>query len=142
MALPVPPSRTAITSKGDEPQGIWQKWFNLFWNNSAANTIKWMPSFTGLTGTATITGAYNRIGGLLYFQVLITPVVNTTAVLGATYINNLPFKANAYGTLTSINISSKVVIGTGQIDINTSNAYVPGWTAVTAPIAITGFVQI
>ncbi len=142
MALPLPPSRTAITSKGDEPQGIWQKWFNLLWNNSAANTINWTPSFTGLTGAATITGAYNRIGGLLYFQALITPDISTTAVLGSTYINNLPFASTAFGVLTAINTSSRVVIGTGQIDALTSNAYVPGWTAVTDPISITGFVQI
>lgn len=99
------------------------------------------PAATGLTGAAVITGSTNRVGGLLYFQYLIVPASGTSSVLGTTYIL-LPYTAKSYGHLTAMKVSSRISLGSGQVDINTSKAYLPAWSAVTEPISINGFVQI
>ncbi len=138
--LEQPPYRTPI-SDGSLFTGIWQKWLSQLFSNSSASSVVWTPVVTGLTGTATVTGAINRIGGLIYFQSLITPATNTTSVLGTTYLS-LPYVASAYGSLTAQKVSSRISLGIGQVDINTSRVYTPAWSAVTEPISINGFVQI
>lgn len=138
--LEQPPFRTVVAESGlfSRP---WQKWLGDFYNNSSSSSKATTPAITGLTGTSVVTGSTNKIGGLLYFQYLIIPAVNTTSVLGTTYIL-LPYTAASYGHLTATKVSSRISLGSGQVDINTSKAYLPAWSAVTEPISITGFVQI
>lgn len=138
--LEQPPFRTVVEDNGlfSRP---WQKWLGDFYNNSSSSSKSYTPVATGLTGTAVITGSTNKIGGLLYFQYLIVPSASTSSVLGTTYIL-LPYTAAAYGSLTAMKVSSRVLLGVGQVDIGTSKAYTPAWSAVTEPISITGFVQI
>lgn len=140
MNLEQPPFRTPI-EENKLFSRAWQKWLGDFFNNSSSSSISQSPVATGLAGTSTIKGATNKIGGVLYFQYLITPLVNTTSVLGTTYIL-LPYTASAYGSLTATKVSSRISLGSGQVDIGTSKAYLPAWSAVTEPISINGFVQI
>jgi len=119
----------------------WQKWFNQIYSNNNGTPQAWTPLIIGLTGAATITGSYVRLAGLIHWQVLITPTVNTTAILGTTYVSNLPFTASAFSTLTAIKTTSRISIGIGQVDANTTRAYPLGWTAVAEPVLLTGTYQ-
>lgn len=141
-ALETPPLRTPIQQADGKFAGIWQKWFERLWYNSAAVPQVFEPMFTGLTGSATITGTYTKMGGLMFFDILITPDTTTSSVLGTTFINNLPLQGASFGSLTAINTFSRVVLGTGQVDLNTNSAWTPTWTTVANPISINGFVQV
>lgn len=141
-ALEVPPLRTNIQEKNGVVNGIWQKWFERLWSNSAAIPQPWTPVFDGLTGSHTVTGTYTKVGGLMIYNVLLTPDTTTDSVLGTTRIINMPLQAASFGSLTAINTSSRVVLGTGQADLNTNSAWTPTWVAVANPISINGFVQV
>lgn len=118
----------------------------LFFNNLSIGDVgtAWTPTFTSLTevgGSATITGRYYRLSQhICFFRVTITPVTNTSATAGTTYISNFPLSASADGICGSV---AGVLGGTlGMVQATTNRIYVPGWSAVTVPVNVFGFVEV
>ena len=103
----------------------------------------WTPTWTGLTvvGAPTYAGRYTCIGGLAFFQVVITAGgANTTAsTAGITLINNLPFKAAQYGPVVAGNTNS---YGVAVVVIGTKTAYTPTWSATNLTIVISGWYEV
>ena len=119
--------------------------FNLYMNQLYVGDTgtSWTPTFVNLasTGTPTFTGRYYRLSSkLCYFRVVITPVTDTTATAGSTYIDNFPLTIGADGACHAVegNLGSNA----GMVVKAGNRIYVPGWAAVAVPVTITGTVEI
>jgi hypothetical protein len=103
----------------------------------------WTPTFVNLTevgGASTLTGLYYKIGSLLtYFTATVTPVTNTSATAGTTYINNFPKIFSADGACDAV--YGSVGLGNGIVQGTSTRIYPPSWTTITVPVTISGFVQ-
>lgn len=140
MTVLPPPTRNPLTEGKGELTMPWLLFFNQIFYGDAGNI--WTPTFIGLTevGAATITGRYYQISQFLcYFNALITPSTNTSAVAGTTYINNFPLTANSNGFCVSV--SNNLGGGLGMVNASNNRIYVPTWTTVTTPINIIGVVE-
>lgn len=140
MTVLPPPTRNPLTEGRGELTMPWLLFFNQIFYGDAGNV--WTPTFTGLTevGAAIITGRYYQISQFLcYFNVLITPSTNTSAVAGTTYINNFPLTANFNGFCVSV--SNNLGGGLGMVNASNNRIYVPTWTTVITPINIIGVVE-
>lgn len=136
-----PPIQEQLT---DDTQSLTFPWI-LFFNQMFTGDlgVSWTPTFTSLTevgGSATITGRYYQISqALCYFNVTITPVTNTSATAGTTYVNNFPLTAFANGICFAV--SGNLGTNSGMVTASNNRIYVPGWAAVTVPITIIGLVE-
>ena len=140
MTLQQPPTRNPLTEKGGELTMPWLLFFNQTFNGDAGTN--WTPTFTSLTevGAATITGRYYQISQFLcYFNVLVTPSTNTSAVAGTTYIDNFPLTANSNGVCFTV--SNNLGGGLGMVTASSNRIYVPAWTTVTTPVNVIGIVE-
>lgn len=118
----------------------WIMFFNGIWNGDTGTD--WTPTFVSLasTGTPTHTGTVFRIGQrLAYFRVTITPATDTTATAGTTYIDNFPLSITTDGTCLAV--SGTAGSAGGACVASSNRIYVPGWTSVTTPVTITGFIE-
>lgn len=135
-----PPTRNPLTEKDGVLTMPWLLFFNQLFNGDAGT--EWTPTFTDLTvaGTPVITGRYYQISQYLcYFNVLITPATNTSAVAGTTYIDNFPLEANSNGIC--LTVSNNLGGGLGMVNATNNRIYVPSWTTVTTPLNIIGMVE-
>jgi hypothetical protein len=107
----------------------------------------WTPAFTGLTvvGAATYAGYYEKIGSLVKFTAVITPTgAGTTEVTsyGGAYINNLPFTTATspvgYDICSVLDVSTPDPLQQSTIQPNSTNCFLPDWTARNAVIVISG----
>lgn len=120
----------------------WILFFNSLYEGDTGT--EWTPTFTSLTevgGSATITGRYYRVGRrLCYFRVLITPVTNTSATAGTTYINNFPitFSNDGFCVAMTANTGSNA----GHVVASNNRIYVPSWTTITTPITVVGVAEV
>lgn len=140
MTVQPPPTKNPLTEKGGELTMPWLLYFNQVFNGDSGT--EWTPTFTGLTvsGTPTITGRYYRISQYIcYFNVLVTPATNTSAVAGTTYIDNFPLTANANGFC--LTVSNNLGGGLGMVVATNNRIYVPAWTMVTTPLNVIGVVE-
>lgn len=139
MTVQPPPTKDPLTENG----GLslpWLLFFNQTYNGDPGTS--WSPTFTNLTvsGTPTITGRYYRLSQFLYyFNVLITPATNTSAVAGTTFIDNFPLTSYANGFCVAV--SNNLGGSAGMVNATNNRIYVPGWTTVTSPINIIGLVE-
>lgn len=115
----------------------------------AENT--WVPSFTNLTivlggGSVTYTGAYTKIGRLVFFTAQVKPAggATTQSVAGTTYINNLPFmsKLGERAMLTAsdggiANLGVGLVFETAGV----LYGYTPNWGPSVSEIYVSGVYQ-
>lgn len=110
--------------------------------NGDAGTIWENPTFQNLTqvGVPVITGRYYQISQYLcFFNVLLTPGTNTSAIAGTTYIDNFPLTAHSNGFC--LTISNDLGGGLGMVNATNNRIYVPAWTTVTTPLNIIGIVE-
>lgn len=141
MSTNPPPTRNPLTEGKGELTMPWLLFFNQLFNGDAGSTWS-SPTFVNLTqvGTPTITGRYYQISKYLcYFNVLLTPGTNTSAVAGTTYIDNFPLTVNSNGFC--LTISNNLGGGLGMVSAANNRVYVPAWTTVTTPINIIGIVE-
>ena len=136
---------TDISENGKLVQN-WKIWFNDVYkmigspNNYYNDT--WSPVLSGLTGTATITDAkYFKFRRSLNFSLTIVPTGATTSVLGTTKLT-LPVRSIGYGSCNVFNVTTRVLLGTGFIDMGYTELYLPAWSGVSNHIAINGFVLV
>ena len=116
----------------------WILFFNSLFEGDVGET--WSPSFVNLTevgGSPTYEARYYRINQTFcFFYITLTPVTNTSAVAGTTYIDNFPL------TFQHDSACWVVAGGTGTIAGHivsaTNRIYVPAWSAVTIPLTIVG----
>lgn len=121
--------------------GAWIDYFRDAHRGDAGND--WTPTYTSLTetGAATHTGFYKRLSQTLYqVRVRIVPGTNTSSTAGTTYLNNFPLTGSAFGSLTAINETTLLPIGTAVFASN-GRIYTPTWANVTAPITISGLIE-
>lgn len=140
MAIEAPPTRNPLTGSKGELTLPWLLFFNQTFNGDAGT--EWAPTFTDLTevGAATITGRYYQISQFLcYFNILVTPGTNTSAVAGTTYVSNFPLTASANGICGTV--SNNLGGALGMVNASNNRIYVPEWTTVTTPINILGIVE-
>lgn len=141
MTLESPPSRHPLTDENGTLSMPWLLFFNQTFNGDSGTS--WTPTFTGLTevgGSATITGRYYKISNYLcYFNILVTPVTNTSAVASTTYVNNFPLTSSANGVCATV--TSTLGGGLGIVQASSNRIYVPAWTTVTTPINVLGIVE-
>lgn len=141
MTLQNPPTRQPLTDENGDLTMPWLLFFNQTFNGDAGTS--WTPTFVSLTevgGSATITGRYYKISNYLcFFNILITPVTNTSAVAGTTYADNFPLTSNANGVCATV--SNKLGGGLGMVEASSNRIYVPAWTTVTTPINVIGIVE-
>lgn len=139
--VPPPPNRAEIIDESGLPTIPWALFFENIWNGDTGRT--WTPTFTSLTevgGAATITGKIYRIGrNLCYFTVTVTPVTNTSATAGTTYINNFPLNIRGNGACFAL--ASNTGGNSGMVVQTSQRVYVPGWTTVTVPVTVVGFCE-
>lgn len=119
-------------------------WLMFFNQISIGDTgTEWTPAFTSLaeTGTATFSGIYYKISQrLTYFRSVVTPATDTSSTAGTTYINNFPLTINANGQcLASSGTAGSVTAG--SVVASSNRIYVPGWSAITVPVTITGLIE-
>ena len=140
MTLAPPPTRNPLTENQGELTMPWLLFFNNIYNGDAGTT--WTPTFTSLTvsGTPTLSGRFYRISQYLcYFNILVTPATNTSAVAGTTYVDNFPLTMASNGICATA--SNNLGGGLGMAVAANNRIYVPTWTTVTTPISIIGIVE-
>ena len=114
--------------------------------NSTQST--WTPTFTNLTvvpgtGAASYAGRYSRIGRTVFFTVKIscTGTATTAATAGTTYCN-LPIAASQDDSVTTVNKTTLLGIGTGVLDSTNDRCYPSSWTATGNTIIISGKYEV
>lgn len=141
MTIEPPPTRNPLADDDGVLTMPWLVYFNQLQNGDAGTS--WTPTFVSLTevgGSATITGRYYKISQYIcYFNILVTPVTNTSATAGTTYVDNFPLEAFNNGICASA--SANLGGGLGMVNAANNRIYVPGWTTVTTPINIIGIVE-
>lgn len=141
MTTEAPPTRKPLTENDGVLALPWLLFFNQCFNGDAGTP--WTPKFQNLTevgGAATITGRYYRISQYLcYFNILVTPATNTSAVAGTTFIDNFPLTPSGNGICASL--ANNLGGGLGMVNAATNRIYVPSWGTVTTPINIVGIVE-
>ncbi len=140
MSIEPPPTRNPLTEKDGELTMPWLLYFNQLFNGDTGTN--WTPTFTSLTisGTPIITGRYYRISQFLcYFNILVTPATNTSAIAGTTYVDNFPL--DAYSNGFCVTVSNNLGGGLGMVEATNNRIYVPTWTTVTTPINVIGVVE-
>lgn len=119
----------------------WIMFFNALWQGDTGTD--WTPTFVsmGSTGTPTYSGTVFRIGQrLCYFRITVTPATDTSATAGTTYCDNFPLTITTDGSCAAVSGS----VGSADSGIcvaSTNRIYVPGWTTITVPVTITGFIE-
>jgi hypothetical protein len=135
-----PPIRGEMLDKKGIITWPWLEFFDGIFQGDAGKA--WTPTFVslGATGTPVHTGFYYKISSrLTYFRVIVTPATDTTSTAGTTYIDNFPLLINADGQCLA---SAGTLGSTGGSVISSNNRiYVPGWTAQTVPVTITGTIE-
>lgn len=140
MSLEAPPIIQPINDEAGNLQLPWLSFFNQTFNGDAGDS--WTPNFVDLTvsGTPQITGRYYRLSRyILYFNILVTPDTNTSAVAGTTYVDNLPIEPFNNGVCLSI--SNNLGGALGMVNASNNRIYVPTWTNVTTPVNVIGIVE-
>jgi len=114
--------------------------------NSTQST--WTPTFTNLTvvpgtGAASYAGRYSRIGRTVFFTVKIscTGTATTAATAGTTYCD-LPIAASQDDSVTTVNKTTLLGIGTGVLDSTNDRCYPSSWTATGNTIIISGKYEV
>lgn len=128
----------------DKNGAVTAPWIIYFGGLSSGDQgTKWTPNFINLTavgGTPKFSGLYYKIGSLLtYFTAIVTPITNTSATAGTTYINNFPGIISADGACDAV--YGSVGLGNGIAQSSSSRIYVPTWTTIAVPVTISGFIQ-
>jgi len=134
-----PPINTRLIDDKGNATLPWVLYFNSLTIGDTGRT--WIPTLVGLTetGVATKTGVYYKISQtLIYFRVIITPATDTSAIIGSTYIDNLPITINADG---ACDITTGTSFSGGTVTSATNRINMPTWTAITTPITITGVIE-
>lgn len=135
-----PPIYEKLVNQDGKLNLAWILFFNKIFQGDSG--VDWTPTFTGLTitGTPTITGRlYKLSDAISFFRVDIIPATDTSAVAGATYINNMPVVATANGICFAV--SGGIGTNAGMYDKTSNRVYVPTWTAVTAQVTIIGICE-
>jgi hypothetical protein len=97
--------------------------------SSDANTLDdyeegtWTPALTNLTinsGTPTYSGAYTKIGRLVFVSWVIAGTRNITITADSTFINNLPFSSatnvfGSWGTTSTLNLFNGSITSNNSI---------------------------
>lgn len=149
MTLAIPPLYDKIIELDDDKIPVdgkanlnWTIFFQNAANGDSGND--WTPTFTNLTvsGTPIITGRYYNISKYLaLFRVSINHNGgNTTSTAGSTYVEGFPLPFAADGVVFAV--SGNLGDGPGQVVANSSRIYVPGWSAVTAPLTVIGICEV
>ena len=107
---------------------------NGFAYNNLLGKDKWTiftPVFTSLTlvGAPTYVGRFRTVGRLCQGQVTLLAVTSIASTAGTTYMA-LPLTAmglTGMGVMT--NVTTKIAVGTGHIDVTNSRLYLPSQTA-------------
>lgn len=114
--------------------------------NSTQST--WTPTFTNLTvvpgtGAASYAGRYSRIGRTVFFTVKIscTGTATTAATAGTTYCD-LPIAASQDDSVTTVDKTTLLGIGTGVLDSINDRCYPSSWTATGNTIIISGKYEV
>ena len=118
----------------------WILFFNQTFNGDSG--AAWTPTFTDLTesGTPTITGRYYQLSKYVtYFNIIVTPGTNTSAVAGTTYVDNFPLTAYSNGICGTV--SNRLGGSLGMVEATSNRIYVPAWTTLTTPVNIIGIVE-
>lgn len=118
----------------------WSLFFQDVANGDAGQL--WTPTFSGLTGTATITGRwYYILRNLQYFNIKIVPNTNTSSTAGTTYVSNWVTQIATDSSVDVVNSTTFASIGSGVASASNNRIYMPSWTTVTGTITITGIIQ-
>lgn len=141
MTTNPPPIIDILTEDNGKARLPWILFFNQMYQGDLGTA--WTPTFQNLTevgGDATIVGRYYQITkGLAYFRIDVTPVTNTSAVAGTTYVDNFPLAASANGVCASVSGTGGGALGI--VRASDSRIYVPAWTTVTDTVTILGMVE-
>lgn len=141
MTTNQPPIMDNLIEENGKAKMPWILFFNQMYEGDLGDT--WEPEFISLTqvgGDATISGRYYQITkGLAFFRVDITPVTNTSATAGTTYIDNFPLQVNANGVCASVSGNTGGALGI--VRVSDGRIYVPSWTTVTDVVTVLGIVE-
>jgi hypothetical protein len=140
MSLDAPPIINPLSDQNGNIELPWLEFFNQTYNGDAGDA--WTPNFVDLTtsGTPEISGRYYRLSRyILYFNILVNPDTNTSAVAGTTYVDNLPIEPFNNGVCMSL--SNNLGGALGMVNASNNRIYVPTWTNVTTPVNVIGIVE-
>lgn len=141
MTTNQPPIIEPVVGQDAKANLPWILFFNQMYQGDLGTA--WTPNFVNLTevgGDATIEGRYYQITkGLAFFRIDVTPVTNTSAVAGTTYVDNLPLTVNKNGVCASV--SGNLGGALGIVRESDGRIYVPTWTTVAAKVTVLGLVE-
>ena len=92
-------------------------------------------SLANVGGAPAITGRYARIGPIVYFTIIVTPVTSTSSTAGTTSFS-LPIACTQPALCHAVDAAG-VSLGAGNI--STSAIYPPSWSADTSVVTIAGW---
>lgn len=138
MSVNPPPSTAKIISDTGDTTLEWLVFFNQVFNGDAGT--EWTPTFSGLSGTVTITGRYYRISRyLVYFHIHIVPSTSVSATAGTTYCDNFPLTVSRSGF--NVAVAGALGGGTGIVREGDNRIYITDLSAVSTPVTILGIVE-
>ena len=89
----------------------------------------WTPTRTGWTdvGAPTVSAVFERVGGLVFFEIKVTPATSVATTAGTSYFSfPVPASASALaGEASMMNITTLVSVGVCAMDMANSRCYVP-----------------
>lgn len=100
----------------------------------------WTPTFSGLTGSPTITGYWYQMG---MYQAFFTATINGTSAstAGTTYISNFPDTINTDSVILAANSTTNIGIGTGIARAANQRIYTPTWAVTSQIVTVSGTIQ-
>ncbi len=92
-------------------------------------------SLSNVGGAPAITGQYARVGPVVYFTIVITPVTNTSSVAGTTSFS-LPIACTQAGVCYAVDAAG---LSLGNGNINSTAIYPPTWTTDASVVTVAGW---
>lgn len=137
MSITEAPISDNVIDDSKKARPTWVEFFASLTRGDVGTT--WTPVITGLTstGTPTISGVYYQNAGFTDWVVKIVPATDTSSTLGVTFIT-LPFGVTADQPCFAVTGTSAA---NGVVNAAAKQAYTPTWTAITAPVTISGRVK-
>lgn len=134
-----PPLTQMLTEENSEGDPVitapWALFFNSLYRGGPIKS--WDPTFTALSGTADISGTYQRINSrLVYFDILIDPNTSVSATAGTAYAEGFPLTFNA--DTFCVAVAGGEGAGPGHVIASSQRIYIPGLSSVSVPVTIIG----
>lgn len=118
-----------------------RSWFIDILNHLSAknyNNGDWTPTITGMDGTPTVSGWYQRFG----IECSFTVIINGTHTMNDGATITLPVAPSGDGVIVMHSLTTNSTISTATVDSTTLTAKIPNYYVTDEVVIIRGFYRV